>query len=99
MEEYWMSKPSTVTLRVPRELKQRLEEAAQQQGVSLNQFALYILAGEVTRLEVGQAKAWEALDQQYASKATDESLLTQARALLRREPVQKNLPDWDAVEG
>lgn len=94
-----MSKPSTVTLRVPRELKQRLEEAAQQQGVSLNQFALYILAGEVTRLEMGQAQAWAALDQQYASKATDESLLTQARALLRREPVQTSLPDWDVVEG
>lgn len=94
-----MSKPSTVTLRVPRELKQRLEEAAQQQGVSLNQFALYILAGEVTRLEMGQAQAWAALDQQYASKATDKSLLTQARALLRREPVQTSLPDGDAVEG
>ncbi|MBF2054528.1 MAG: toxin-antitoxin system HicB family antitoxin [Candidatus Sericytochromatia bacterium] len=94
-----MSKPSTVTLRVPRELKQRLEEAAQQQGVSLNQFALYILAGEVTRLEISQAQAWAALDQQHASKATDDSLLTQARAMLRREPVQTSLPDWDAVEG
>lgn len=37
-----MAKPSTVTLKMPKELKSRLEAAAEQQGVSLNQFALYI---------------------------------------------------------
>lgn len=46
-----MSKPSIITLRIPKELKQRLTQMAERQGVSLNQFSLYLLAGEVARLE------------------------------------------------
>jgi hypothetical protein len=46
-----MYKPSIITLRIPKELKQRLTQMAEQQGVSLNQFSLYLLAGEVARLE------------------------------------------------
>lgn len=38
-----MSKPSVVRLRIPNELKSRLEAAAEKRGVSVNQYALYWL--------------------------------------------------------
>lgn len=92
-----MSKPSTVTLRVPKELKQRLEIAAKHQGVSLNQFALYILAGEVARLESVENDAWQALEQKYANIHPDldpPEIIQKARSLLKQSR-QNPLPDWD----
>ncbi len=36
-----MSKTNTITLRIPEELKRRIEKIAKKQGVSMNQFAMY----------------------------------------------------------
>lgn len=36
-----MSKKNVLTIRIPEDLKDRLERTASSQGVSLNQFALY----------------------------------------------------------
>ena len=92
-----MSKPSTVTLRIPKELKHRLEDAAKQQGVSLNQFALYILSSEVTRLEVHEDPAWQELDEKYQSEKSNQQVLTDARQVLSKVG-KKSVPVWDRLE-
>ena len=44
-------KVSSLTIRVPHELKEKINKAADNQGISINQFSMYIFAKEVTRLE------------------------------------------------
>lgn len=46
-----MSRPETCILRIPRDLKRRLERAAQRDGLSLNQWALYNLSQSVAFTE------------------------------------------------
>ena len=50
-----MGSKSTLTIRVPEELKDRIETLAAQQGVSINQFALYAFAREIGELQTGNA--------------------------------------------
>ena len=46
-----MSKTNTLTIRVPEELKERIENTALLQGVSINQFALYAFTKELSELK------------------------------------------------
>jgi len=46
-----MTKRSVLTIRVPEDLKVRLERLADSQGVSLNQLALYAFSKEASQLE------------------------------------------------
>ncbi len=46
-----MNKSLTLTLRMPAELKRRLEREAKYQGVSLNQLTNYMLTVQLTQLE------------------------------------------------
>ena len=46
-----MPKTNTMTIRVPEELKERIESTAILQGVSINQFALYAFTKELSELE------------------------------------------------
>ena len=59
-----MSKKSNVlTIRVPGDLKDRIEKAAGQQGVSMNQFAIYAFTREISELEAASF-----FQEQYADK-------------------------------
>ena len=49
-----MSKTNTITLRIPEELKLRIEKIAKKQGVSMNQFAMYALTREAGELEANE---------------------------------------------
>jgi len=49
-----MNKTNTVTLRLPEELKLRIEKIAKRQGVSMNQFAMYALTKEAGELEANE---------------------------------------------
>ena len=49
-----MSKTNTITLRIPEELKLRIERIAKKQGVSMNQFAMYALTKEAGELEANE---------------------------------------------
>jgi uncharacterized protein (DUF1778 family) len=44
-------KKHTLTIRVPEELKERIEKYSAMQGVSINQFALYAFTKELGELE------------------------------------------------
>lgn len=46
-----MPKSNVMTIRVPEELKERIENTALLQGVSINQFALYAFTKELSELE------------------------------------------------
>ena len=46
-----MAKKNTMTIRVPEELKDRIENTAIMQGISINQFALYAFTKELSELE------------------------------------------------
>ncbi len=46
-----MTKKNVLTIRVPEELKNRLERLADKQGVSLNQLALYAFTKEASVIE------------------------------------------------
>ncbi len=49
-----MSKFNTITLRIPEELKRRIEKIAKKQGISMNQFTMYALAKKAGELEVNE---------------------------------------------
>jgi FAD synthase len=46
-----MAKSNVMTIRVPEDLKERIENTAILQGVSINQFALYAFTKELAELE------------------------------------------------
>jgi FAD synthase len=45
------NKPGTMIVRIPKDLKHRIEKVAEQQGVSINQLALYMFTKEINDLE------------------------------------------------
>jgi len=52
-----------LTIRVPGDLKDRIEKAPGQQGVSMNQFAIYAFTREISELEAASF-----FQEQYADK-------------------------------
>jgi hypothetical protein len=87
-----MSKSTqVVTLRIPVELKARLENEAHLQGVSMNNLANYMLTTQISQIEV--LSALEA----RASKKDITSLKSKVSKVL--ESVQKNtdVPEWDKI--
>ena len=46
-----MAKASVLTIRIPVELKHRISLVAEEQGVSINQLAMYIFAKEIGNLD------------------------------------------------
>ena len=86
-----MSKTQVVTLRVPVDLKARLENEAHIQGVSMNNLANYMLTTQISQIEV--LSAIEA----RISRKNISSLKTKVNKVL--DSVQKNydIPEWDKV--
>ncbi|MDA3900143.1 MAG: toxin-antitoxin system HicB family antitoxin [Spirochaetes bacterium] len=54
-------KASVLTLRIPNELKHKIEKVADQQGVSINQLALYAFTKEINEMETSYqfAQFWK----------------------------------------
>ena len=86
-----MGKTQIVTLRMPEELKQRLEREAKNQGVSVNQLATYLLNVQITQLEM-----LSALEQRLRRKSVS-GLKSSVSALLQKVP-SREPADWDRVE-
>ena len=49
-----MPKPSVLTIRVPSDLKHRIALVAEEQGISINQLAMYMFTKEIGNLEASQ---------------------------------------------
>ena len=85
------TKRNTLTIRVPEDLKQRLEKVAALQGVSVNQFALYAFTKEIADLEASSyfQTVLKGVDKKFMIKEMDRIL-----ASVPERPV----PEWDRVE-
>lgn len=87
-----MSKSTqVVTLRIPIELKSRLENEAHLQGVSMNNLANYLLTTQISQIEV--LSALEA----RISKKDIPYLKTKVAKVLEAVQVDTNIPEWDKV--
>ncbi|MCK5897440.1 MAG: hypothetical protein KAG06_00020 [Methylococcales bacterium] len=86
-----MSKTQVVTLRIPVDLKARLENEAHIQGVSMNNLANYMLTTQISQIEVLSAI------EVRISRKNISSLRNKVNKVL--DSVQKNydIPEWDKV--
>jgi gamma-glutamyl phosphate reductase len=83
-----MSKAQIITVRIPEDLKKRIERIAKKQGVSMNQFAMYALTKETGSME---ANEWFKDYLQGKSKASVYENFDEALAMVQ----ERSLPDWD----
>ncbi len=86
-----MNKTQVVTLRVPVELKIRLEYEAKQQGVSLNNLANYFLTTQLSQIE-----AISTIEARI-SKKNISNLKSKVKKILASVPKKSSLPAWDVV--
>ena len=86
-----MNKTQVVTLRIPVDLKARLENEAHLQGVSMNNLANYLLTTQISQIEV--LSALEA----RVSKKDISSLKTKVRKILDSVEKSADIPEWDKV--
>ncbi len=87
-----MSKTQIVTLRVPVELKARLEHEARHQGVSLNNLANYYLTTQLSQIE-----ALSVIESRISQKNIT-SLKSKVKKILGAVPNRKAVPEWDAIK-
>jgi hypothetical protein len=86
-----MNKTQVLTIRIPVELKTRLEKEAKYQGVSLNQFTNYLLNLQLTQLET------LSLLESRLSRKSISTLKKKVGRILERVP-NRSVPVWDAKE-
>lgn len=79
-----------MTLRLPVDLKNRIEIVAEEQGVSLNQLAMYMFSREVSSFEAGNkiSDYWKGYDK--------EELLSGFDSVMGKIKKGKT-PKWDAI--
>lgn len=86
-----MNNTQVVTLRIPSELKTRLEREARYQGVSINQLATYLLNIQVTQLEMIST-----LESRLQQKSLS-GLKRRVRNILKKVP-SREVQDWDVIK-
>jgi len=87
-----MSKTQIITLRVPIELKVRLEHEAKHQGVSLNNLANYFLTTQLSQIE-----ALSVIESRISQKNIT-SLKSKVKKILDAVPKRKAVSEWDAIK-
>ena len=85
-----MSDTQVVTLRMPIELKRRLDREAKYQGVSLNQLANYLVNTQLTHME-----SVSVLESRLEKK-TIPILKRKARKILSKV-TDRSVPSWDSI--
>ncbi|MBN2425018.1 MAG: toxin-antitoxin system HicB family antitoxin [Calditrichaceae bacterium] len=85
-----MSNTQVVTLRMPKELKRRLDREAKYQGVSINQLANYLVNIQLTHLES------VSLLESRLEKKSIRSLKRKVKRTIDNVP-ERNVPSWDSV--
>jgi len=85
-----MADASVLTIRVPSDLKQRIETVADKQGVSINQLAMYMFTREVSGMEAGEKMA------AYWTGYTRERLAAGFDAVMAKVKRRRS-PRWDRM--
>lgn len=85
-----MAKASVLTIRIPADLKHRIDLLAEEQGVSINQLAMYMFAKEIGNIESSQhiSKYWQGYTKKEIEKDFDEII-----DKIENRPV----PKWDKI--
>ena len=83
---------NVLTIRVPKDLKDRIEKMAHEQGVSMNQFAIYAFTREISELEASSF-----FQSQYEGKKPKE-ILDDFDAVMNKIPKRKTRPAWDKID-
>jgi predicted DNA-binding protein len=83
-----MNKTNTITVRIPEELKLRIEKISKKQGVSMNHFAMYALTKEAGELE---ANEWFKNYLKGKNRKELYESFSEALEVVQERPV----PDWD----
>lgn len=93
-------KVSSLTIRVPHELKEKINKAADHQGISINQFAMYIFTKEVTRLEITEEEENEfnKIKQKYIGNKTEKEIKENFKAVMSKVKSSNKVPDWDRIK-
>ena len=86
-----MTESRVVTLRMPKDLKRRLEREAKYQGVSLNQLTNYLLNSQLTQLE-----SVSVLESRLSEKSIS-NLKRKAKKILSKVPARE-VPNWDKID-
>jgi len=86
-----MPKTNVLTIRVPSELKHKIAQLAEEQGVSMNQLALYIFTKEIANIEAGQyfEKFWRGHPKKQ--------LLADFDAVMAKVK-KRRVPEWDRLD-
>jgi FAD synthase len=81
-------KRNILTIRVPRELKERIEKYSAMQGVSINQFALYAFTKEIGELEINRYFSTR------LKEKNNQEILAGFDAVMEKIP-DHPVPEWD----
>ncbi len=86
-----MSEASVLTVQVPADLKHRIALVAKEQGVSVNQLAVYVFTKEIGSLEACHKISgyWKGYSEEEILSGFDEVM-----AKVKDSPV----PDWDEMK-
>ena len=85
-----MKNKSTLTIRVPEELKDKIETLSAQQGISINQFALYVFTKEIGQLE--NARFFREMTRGIDKK----KLFSRIDEIIAHVP-ERDDPSWDRI--
>ena len=85
---------SLLTLRIPNELKHNIKIMADQQGISINQLALYALTKEIKEMQTYNQleKFWENKKEMEINEDFKKLLLK-----VQEKNNQRDLPSWDRI--
>ena len=85
-----MNRGQVLSLRMPVDLKKRLEHQAKVQGISLNQMATYLISTELSQLET-----IEKIDYKIKSNKLSD-LKKRVKKILNKVP-SRAVPVWDQI--
>ncbi len=85
-----MSQASVLTIRVPKDLKNRIEVTAKEQGVSINQLAMYMFSREISSFEAGNKMS------EYWRGFSKETLFNDFDSVMKKIR-KRRVSRWDKV--
>ncbi len=84
------AKSSVLTIRVPKELKHKIERVADEQGVSINQLALYAFTKEIKEIETSS------YFQSHFQSKTKKEIFNDFDSVIKKVGKLK-VPNWDKI--
>jgi len=86
-----MSNTNVLTIRVPADLKNKIAQVAEEQGVSINQLAMYMFTKEIGNIEAGRyiSNFWKGYSKKEILSGFDEVM---------EKVKNRRVPDWDKIE-